>query len=54
MYLSCDRNCFLCRYGNVDVENDWGYYAVGIYAIICNYVIALVFAKVWDVMTSII
>lgn len=30
-------------YGNFEVENDYGYYAVGVYAISCNYVISIIF-----------
>lgn len=30
-------------YGNFKVQNDYGYYAVGVYAISCNYVISIIF-----------
>lgn len=38
----------LFSYGNVEVspESQWGYYAVGVYAIVCNYTVALIVVKV--------
>jgi Ion channel len=32
-------------YGSFDVDNDIGYYAIGVYAIACNYTIGLIFPK---------
>ena len=33
-------------YGSFEVENDYGYYAVGVYAISCNYVVSIIFPSI--------
>lgn len=34
-------------YGNIDVDNDTGYFAIGVYNIACSYCMQMTFPKVW-------